>query len=84
MKSSNVWAFLGGAAAGAIIALLTTPRNGEENRKLITDKVKSGTEYTKKELQNLISRIKEKVQDQELLEEIEDLEVEIAEMEERC
>lgn len=73
MKPSNVFAFLGGVAAGAIIALLTTPRTGQENRQLIIDKLKSGAELTKKELRDLTSWITDQVQEKEIVDEIEDL-----------
>lgn len=73
MKSSSVFAFLGGVAAGAIIALLTTPRTGQENRQLIIDKLKSGAELTKQELRDLTSWIREKVQENEIVDEIEDI-----------
>lgn len=37
-------AFAGGAAVGAAVALLTTPRTGRETRELIADKARSGKE----------------------------------------
>lgn len=41
-------AFLGGAAAGAAVALLTAPRSGAESRKLLSDSAVSGKEAAKR------------------------------------
>lgn len=40
-------AFLGGAAAGAAVALLTAPKRGAEVRKEIASTVRDGTERAK-------------------------------------
>ncbi|MDL2313167.1 YtxH domain-containing protein [Bacteroidales bacterium OttesenSCG-928-B11] len=79
MKASNVLAFLGGAAAGALIALLTTPKTGAENRQALIEKLKSGAELTKQELQDLTAWLKDKVQESEVAAEIEDITEEIEE-----
>jgi gas vesicle protein len=41
-------AFLGGAAAGAAVALLTAPRSGAETRQLIGSTATSGKEAAKR------------------------------------
>lgn len=74
MKTSNVLAFLGGAAVGAIITLLTTPKTGSENRKIVADKLKTGAELSKKELRDLMAWVKDKIQENEIINESEEIE----------
>jgi len=69
MKNSNLIAFLGGAVAGGLIALLTAPRSGAETRKIVADKLKSGAELTKKELEELSEWIKEKLDNNDFADE---------------
>ena len=69
MKTSNLLAFLGGAVVGGIVALLTTPNTGAENRKLIAEKLKQGADLTKKELEELGAWIKEKLNNEDYIEE---------------
>ncbi len=66
---SNFLAFMCGAMSGAVIALLTTTRTGEETRKMIGDKMKKGAEYTKKELEDLGEWVKEKLHNNEFVQE---------------
>ncbi|MDR3326824.1 MAG: YtxH domain-containing protein [Prevotellaceae bacterium] len=42
MNKNTLLAFLGGVVAGGFTALLLAPKNGEETRKFISDKVKEG------------------------------------------
>jgi len=69
MKNSHLIAFIGGAVAGGLIALLTAPRSGAETRKIIADKLKSGSELTKKELEELSEWIKEKLINNDFIDE---------------
>lgn len=69
MKNSHLIAFIGGAVAGGLIALLTAPRSGAETRKIIADKLKSGSELTKKELEELSEWIKEKLKNNDFIDE---------------
>lgn len=43
-----LFAFFGGAAAGAAVALLTAPRSGAETRQLIGGAAESGKEVVKR------------------------------------
>lgn len=69
MKNSHLIAFIGGAVAGGLIALLTAPRSGAETRKIIADKLKSGSELTRKELEELSEWIKEKLKNNDFIDE---------------
>jgi hypothetical protein len=69
MKTSHLLAFLGGAVTGGIIALLTTPKTGAENRALVAEKIKQGSDLTKRELQELGNWIKEQLQNENFVEE---------------
>jgi gas vesicle protein len=69
MKNSHLIAFIGGAVAGGLIALLTAPRSGAETRKIIADKLKSGSALTKKELEELSEWIKEKLKNNDFIDE---------------
>jgi gas vesicle protein len=46
-SSHILLAFLGGAAAGAAVALLTAPRSGRETREQISDYLEAGKEKTR-------------------------------------
>lgn len=74
MKSKNVMAFLAGAVAGGLIALLTTPKTGAENRKIIADKLKEGADLTKRELEELKRWVKEKIDNRDYIDEESDFE----------
>ncbi|MCL1944167.1 MAG: YtxH domain-containing protein [Candidatus Azobacteroides sp.] len=64
MKTANcLLAFLGGAVAGAAIALLYAPEKGTETRKKISDKVKEGAEYTGDTINDLIEKIQTKAKE---------------------
>ena len=57
MKASNFFAFLGGAAVGAAVALLFAPDKGSNTRKEILRKLKKhGIHLNKEELEEFISR----------------------------
>lgn len=74
MKKTDVFlAFLGGALAGGIIALLTSPNSGAENRKIIAGKIKEGADLTKRELEELGGWIKEKLQNNDYVEELDEI-----------
>ena len=60
MKTNGMLAFLAGAAAGAIFALLYAPDKGVETRKKIVDKVKEGADYTSENINELIEKLQEK------------------------
>lgn len=82
MKSSNVVAFLAGAVAGGLLALLTTPKTGAENRKIIADKLKEGVDLSKRELEDLKDWIREKLDNQDFIDEEEEIFVEVVDKEE--
>jgi len=63
MKTTSLFAFLGGAVAGAAIALLYAPDKGSETRKKISDKVKEGAEYTGETLNSLIDKVQNKAKE---------------------
>ena len=66
MKASTFFAFLGGAALGAIIALLAAPDKGSDTRKKLRRKLKEyGIDLNKEELNELIDRFKRKKQAKE-------------------
>ena len=66
MKASTFFAFLGGAALGAIIALLVAPDKGSDTRKKLRRKLKEyGIDLNKEELNELIDRFKRKKQAEE-------------------
>lgn len=46
MKTAGILAFIGGAVAGATVALLLAPRSGEQTRKMIKD-------FVEKEVDNI-------------------------------
>ena len=61
MKASTFLAFVGGAALGAIIALLFAPEEGEKTREKIKSKLKEyGIDLNKEELNELFNRIRQK------------------------
>ncbi|MBO4621671.1 MAG: YtxH domain-containing protein [Paludibacteraceae bacterium] len=66
-------AFIGGAAMGAIAALLLAPKSGAELRQEITDIVREkGIKLNKEELEALCSKVIAKVKDYCSLEELEE------------
>ena len=66
MKASTFFTFLGGAALGAIIALLAAPDKGSDTRKKLRRKLKEyGIDLNKEELNELIDRFKRKKQAKE-------------------
>jgi len=66
MKASTFFTFLGGAALGAMIALLAAPDKGSDTRKKLRRKLKEyGIDLNKEELNELIDRFKRKKQAKE-------------------
>ena len=66
-------AFIGGAAMGAIAALLLAPKSGAELRQEITDIVREkGIKLNKEELEALCAKVIAKVKDYCSLEELEE------------
>ncbi len=64
MKAAScLLAFLGGAVAGAAIALLYAPDKGSETRKLIVDKAKEGAEYAGETINDLIDKVQAKAKE---------------------
>lgn len=62
MKISHLLMFLGGAAIGAVIALLLAPESGTENREKINAKLKEhGIDLSKEQLDEFIEMIKQKL-----------------------
>lgn len=60
-KSDTLLAFLGGAALGAIIALLFSPAKGEENRTRIADLLRQhGINLDRENLDRLIAALEER------------------------
>ena len=61
MKASSFFTFLGGAALGALVALLLAPEKGADTRKKIKRLLKEhGINLNKKELNDLIDRLRRK------------------------
>ena len=61
MKASTFFTFLGGAALGAMIALLAAPEKGSDTRKKLRRKLKEyGVDLNKEELNELIDRLRRK------------------------
>ncbi len=61
MKASTFFTFLGGAALGAMIALLVAPDKGSNTRKQLRNKLKEhGIDLSKEELNELINRLRHK------------------------
>ena len=83
MKQSHIYAFLGGALVGGVIALLFAPDKGTETRRKIAVKVKEGSQYTKEQIEHLLKYLRGKVADgvTGLQEEIEELEDKLEEIE---
>lgn len=62
MDYRHLFSFLGGLAAGAIIALLLAPDKGSETRKKIAEKLKEkGINLTREELDEFINMLKDKI-----------------------
>ncbi len=61
MKASTFFAFVGGAALGAMTALLFAPEEGAKTRKKLKNKLKEhGIDLSKEELNELINRLRRK------------------------
>ena len=61
MKASTFLAFIGGAALGALIALLLAPEDGVKTRKKIKRKLKEyGIRLSKEDLNEFIEHFKRK------------------------
>ncbi len=78
MKQSNFYAFLAGAVAGGIIALLFAPDKGSETRRKISSKVKETGNMTKEQIEHLLSYLRGRAADG-----ISELEGDIVELEEQ-
>ncbi len=78
MKQSHIFAFLGGALVGGVVALLFAPDKGTETRRKIGNKMKEGTNYTKEQIEHLLSYLRGKAANG-----VENLEEEIIELEEK-
>jgi len=63
MKTKGLLAFLAGAAAGAVIALLYAPDKGEDTRRKIVDKVKEGADYTSENINDLVTKLQNKAKE---------------------
>ncbi len=62
MDYRHLFSFLGGLAAGAIIALLLAPDKGSETRRKISEKLKEkGINLTGEELDEFINMLKDKI-----------------------
>lgn len=62
MDYRHLFSFLGGLAAGAIIALLLAPDKGSETRRKISEKLKEkGINLTGEELEEFINMLKDKI-----------------------
>lgn len=65
MKATNIaMAFLGGAAVGAVVALLTAPRRGEETRKIIKDYVGKEVDKMKRHHCNMVEELEETLENE--------------------
>jgi gas vesicle protein len=84
MKQSHIYAFLGGALIGGIIALLFAPDKGSETRKKISEKLKEGSDLTKEQIEHLLVYLKRRAADgiAGLEEEIKHLEEKLSNIEE--
>jgi gas vesicle protein len=84
MKQSHVYAFLGGALIGGIIALLLAPDKGSETRKKLSKKLEEGSDFTKEQIELLLNYLKKKVAEgiSGLDDEIADLEKQLENIEE--
>ena len=72
MKASTFFAFLGGAALGAMAALLLAPEKGVNTRKELKRKLKEyGVKLDREELTELINRLRRKKQTGETAEPVE-------------
>ena len=61
MKASTIFSFLGGAAIGALVALLIAPDKGSDTRKKLRHKLKEhGINLSKEEFNELFDRLKRK------------------------
>ena len=63
MKSNGLLAFLTGAVAGAVVALLYAPDKGEETRKKLVDKVKEGADCTSENINDLVTKLQNKAKE---------------------
>lgn len=76
-RVNSVLALLGGAAMGAIIALLLAPAKGEDTREKISEVLREkGIKLSKEDFNKLIdsieARFRKKVDDEEAAEEIDE------------
>lgn len=63
-KTDTLLAFLGGAALGAIIALLFSPAKGEDNRARISEVLRdNGINLDRENIDRLISALEERLKD---------------------
>ncbi len=61
MKASTFFAFIGGAALGAMTGLLLAPDSGSKTRKKLKNKLKEhGVDLSTDELNELINRLRHK------------------------
>ncbi|MCD7973879.1 MAG: YtxH domain-containing protein [Candidatus Azobacteroides sp.] len=63
MKTNALFAFLAGAAAGAVFALLYAPDKGEKTRQKLADKIKEGADYGSESVNEMIGKIQEKAKE---------------------
>ncbi len=61
MKSSHLFAFLGGAAVGAAVALLMAPKSGEELRRDIKDMIDGEVDKGRREIKRYADIVSEKL-----------------------
>lgn len=61
MKGSNLLAFLGGAIAGAAVALLLAPQSGKETREQIKDFVDDSMDDVKDFTERAVNQVKKAV-----------------------
>ncbi|MDR1181977.1 MAG: hypothetical protein LBL13_08365 [Bacteroidales bacterium] len=78
MKQSHIYAFLCGALAGGIIALLLARDKENKTIQKINEKIKEGSEFTREQIEYLLTYLKKKASDG-----ISGLEEEIANLEEQ-
>lgn len=66
MKTSNIFALIGGVAIGATIALLLAPDSGKNTRMKIQKKLKEkGIDLSPEQLDELIEKLRSKITPEE-------------------
>lgn len=66
MKTSNIFALIGGVAIGATIALLLAPDSGKNTRMKIQKKLKEkGIDLSPEQLDELIEKLRSKISPEE-------------------